>query len=133
MSFIEPLLGCQTSLCLNLLVFFFSLLSVTLCMQPVSPEVSIKFLVHSDSSLPGLLREGKVGTWGGKDRCLPGHVGQSLGAKQSSCSGGSVDPFCLSRPPTHSLGWPDHPEGAILVGAANYSTLAQGLAQGEGT
>lgn len=54
------------------------------------------------------------------------------GAKQSSCSGGSVDPFCLSRPPTHSLEWPDHPEGAILVGAANYSTLAQGLAQGEG-
>lgn len=103
-------------------------------MQPVSPEVSIKFLVHSDSSLPGLLREGKVGTWGGKDRCLPGHVGQSLQElSRAPVLGVQWTLSVCPDPPTHSLEWPDHPEGAILVGAANYSTLAQGLAQGEGT
>lgn len=43
-SLTEPPLGCQTSLCLILVFFFFNLFLATLHMQPVSLEVNNHFL-----------------------------------------------------------------------------------------
>lgn len=83
-SFIEPLLGCQTSLCLILLFFFFNLLSATLHMQSVSLEVSIR-----------LLQAGRTYSFSKPQGARPKGFGIRIGAGQCWAERLSCEERCL--------------------------------------